>query len=206
MVLLGLTIMTIPAKPKAMASQSCLLMRLCKKAMASSGMKIGVVFSNTFAFIRLVIWAAAMNKRNPEIPVAPRSRCMGNAAVLRSRKRRAATMIVTTTRALKKVTQLNISTLISLSIALPKTLWMVLAKKASTMKIAPNNSDCFGCACMFASIVIANLGAVALVGEATARRSLSPDTVDVIDPPWLGGRYGNGYRTVLRGHLYASNS
>jgi hypothetical protein len=122
MLALGLTMMTIPAKPRAMASHSCRLMRLCKKAIASRGINIGVVLSNTLAFIRLVIWAAPIKSRNPEMPVPPRNRCMGSAEVLRSWKRRSATMIVTTTRALKKVTQLNISTLTLPSIALPNTL------------------------------------------------------------------------------------
>ena len=54
------------------------------------------------------------------------------------------------------------------------------------MKIEPINSDCFGCACMSASIVNANLGVVARVGETLARLSLSSDTVALIDPPWVG--------------------
>jgi hypothetical protein len=66
--------------------------------------------------------------------------------------------------------------------ALPNTLWIVLAKKASIMKIEPITRDCFGWACMSALIVVANL--VVLVGlwAILSHWLLSPDTVFISSP------------------------
>ena len=102
---------------------------------------------------------------------------MGSAEVLRSWKRRSATIIVTTTRALKNVTQLNISMLTLPSIALPNTLWIVLAKNARTMKAEPISRDCLGCACMSALIATANLSALDGIWQILAFWLLSPHKV-----------------------------
>ena len=50
----GFTIITIPANPSPIAIHSCRLILVFKNINANIGIKIGVVFSKTFAFTRLV--------------------------------------------------------------------------------------------------------------------------------------------------------
>ena len=107
----------------------------------SSGMNSGVVFSSTLALTRFTRRAAVMNRKKPVSPVQLRSRCSSGTEVRRSRPPRHSTQGRISARAITKVSQVNCTGPMPLPSALPKALWAVFARKASTSSAAPSSSE-----------------------------------------------------------------